>query len=31
LLHVVKLRRVPRALDTQRLELRVEYVIVAGT
>jgi hypothetical protein len=31
LLHVVKLRRVPRALDTQRVELRVEYVIVAGT
>jgi|SRR4051794_26846144 hypothetical protein len=31
LLHVVKLRRAARALDTQRVELRVEYVIFAGT
>lgn len=31
LLHVMKLNRVPRALDTRWVELRVEYLIVAGT
>ena len=31
LLHVVRLRRIPLAHETQPVELRVEYLIVAGT
>jgi hypothetical protein len=31
LLHVMKLNRLPRAIDIRSTELRVEYLIVAGT